>query len=242
VRGSSHGSTGPARRLVGVALIACAAAAAGLAIGSALAARPTAAKPPPLAALDRTYRALLPAARCPAGSAKLARATRLRAAALKGAATAPPKALRRKRASMRRAIRLLRQAGDLCEAPPGTGGATPPPAGTPPPGPGPDPPAPGTQVVALGTVSSGIGFSPATSVTVSAGTIRFQLTNTGSLTHGIGVRTPPPPLAPLGAATPVSPGNSTSVDVTLGAGDYQIYCNYLTHAASGMVVPLTVTP
>ena len=104
------------RRPIAVLLVLCAAAAATMALGSALAARSTAAKSP-LAGLDRTFRSLQPAARCAAGAATAAKARRLRAAALKNAAKAPPKVLKRKKASMRRAIRLLRQAGDLCEAP-----------------------------------------------------------------------------------------------------------------------------
>jgi uncharacterized cupredoxin-like copper-binding protein len=247
VRGSPHGGTGPARRLVGVALIVCAAAAAALVVGSTLAARSSAAAAP-LAGLDRTYRALLPDARCPAGTADRNRARRLRAAALKGAAKAPPKVLRRKKASMRRAIRLLRRAGDRCDAAPPAGGgggapypAVPPPA---PAQPGPAAPAPGTQVVALGTVTSGLGYSPSAAVTRVAGTIRFQVTNnSGTLSHGIGVRAaPPPPQAVLGAAPTVGPGGSSAVDIALGPGTYEIYCNFGGHGNAGMTVPLTITP
>src|SRR5262245_32851870 len=102
------------RRPIAALLVVCAAAAATLAPGSALAARSTAAKSP-LAGLDRTFRSLQPAARC---ADTAARARRLRASALKNAAKAPPKVLKRKKATMRRAIRLLRAAGRVCAAPP----------------------------------------------------------------------------------------------------------------------------
>ena len=78
----------------------CAAAAATLALGSALAARLIAAKSP-LAGLDRTFRSLQPAARCAAGAATAAQGPRLRVAALKNAVKAPPKVLKRKKVSMR---------------------------------------------------------------------------------------------------------------------------------------------
>jgi hypothetical protein len=234
------------RRPIAVLLVVCAAAAATMALGSALAARSTAAKSP-LAGLDRTFRSLQPAARCAPASETAARARRLRAAALKNAAKAPPKVVKRKKAAMRRAIRLLRRAGDLCEAPPaggapGSGGGAPPPYGQPP-GPAPAPPPPGAQIVALGTVSSGVGFVPNQGVTVAAGTIHFQLTNASStLTHSIGVRTVPGQMS-LGLAGNATPGGVTSVDIALATpGTYQIYCGFGTHAAQGMVVPLIVAP
>ena len=231
------------RRPIAVLLVLCAAAAATMALGSALAARSTAAKSP-LAGLDRTFRSLQPAARCDAGADKAATARRLRAAALKNAAKAPPKVVKRKKASMRRAIRLLRQAGDLCEAaspPPGT----PAPGGTPPPGtpgPGPAPVPPVTTTISL-SASAIAPFSPS-SATAPAGAIRLQLTNvSATLDHSVGVRTPPPPPHTLlGASVPAGPGGSTSLDVTLAAGTYQIYCGVSNHAAMGMVIPLTVTP
>jgi len=231
------------RRPIAVLLVLCAAAAATMALGSALAARSTAAKSP-LAGLDRTFRALQPAARCAAGADKAATARRLRAAALKKAAKAPPKVLKRKKASMRRAIRLLRQAGDLCEAtapPPGTPapGGTPPP-GTPAPGPGPIPPAPGLQTISL--TGTNFAFSPSTPVTVSAtAPIRLALTNAAAGTdHRIGARVPGQ--SAIAESLNAAPGASTYVDVTLPAGSYQIFCGVDNHAAFGMTLPLTVTP
>jgi hypothetical protein len=234
------------RRPIAVLLMVCAAAAATMALGSALAARSTAVKSP-LAGLDRTFRALQPAARCAAASDTATRARRLRAAALKNAAKAPPKVLKRKKATMRRAIRLLRRAGELCEAPPPAPGAPAP--GLPPapggPVPGPTPPAPGLQTVALSTVSSGVGpFVPSQAITVAAGTVRFVLNNTGNLPHNVGVRTPPPPPhTSFGIAPTASPGSATSIDIALATpGTYQIYCGVSGHADGGMVLPLTVTP
>ena len=193
---------------------------------------------PRLAALDRTFRSLQPAARCAAGADTAARARRLRAAALKNAAKAPPKVVKRKKASMRRAIRLLRRAGDLCEAPP-PGGAPPAPGGPAPPPPTP----PGTQTVALSTVSSGVGFVPNQAIRVAAGTVRFELSNTGNLYHSIGVRLPPPPGTSQGVSSAAAPGGATRVDIALTTpGAYQIYCDVSDHAANGMVVDLTVTP
>jgi hypothetical protein len=200
-----------------------------MALGSALAARSTAAKSP-LAGLDRTFRALQPAARCAAGADKAATARRLRAAALKNAAEAPPKVLKRKKASMRRAIRLLRTAGDLCEAPA-------PPA----PGPAPGPPGPGLQTISL--TGTNFAFSPSTPApTAKAGVpIRLALTNgTTDTGHRIGARIPGQPAI---AESPIAaPGLSSSVDVTLPAGSYQIFCGIGDHAALGMTLPLTVNP
>ena len=120
------------RRPIVLCLVACAAAAAALALGSALGAQTDDAAPAghaahltaarfPLAGLDARFRKLAPAGACAAGAPKARPARRLRAAALKGAAKAPPKVLRRKKASMRRAIGLMRAAGDLCEAAQGGG-------------------------------------------------------------------------------------------------------------------------
>ena len=227
------------RRPIAVMLMVCAAAAATLALGSALAARSTAAKSP-LAGLDRTFRSLQPAARCAAGADTAARARRLRAAALKNAAKAPPKVLKRKKASMRRAIRLLRRAGDLCAAPP-------PPPGSPAPGGAPPtpggPPPPGAQTISLGTApGTAKRFTPEQTFTVRAGTVRFQLANTSGETHSVGVQTLPG-LSSQGLASAASVGTSTSVDISLPTpGTYQIYCGEGTHAAQGMTLLLTVNP
>jgi plastocyanin len=230
--------------VVAIALVVCAAAAATMAIGSVLAARSTATANP-LAGLDKTYKSLRPDAACDAAKGKRARAARIRAAALKNAKTAPPKVLKRKRAAMRRAIKLLRQAGDLCEAPP-AGGTPPPGSGTPSPGPtpgptpGPGPGPPGPYVIALGTAAgTTLQYSPNTPITASAGLIRLQITNNSSLTHRIGARTGPGGTV-FDQTTDTSPGNSNSVDVTLTPGSYEIFCGFGGHAAAGMTVSLTV--
>jgi len=149
---------------------------------------------------------------------------------------------------MRRAIKLLRAAGDLCEAaPPGTapGAGGGPPAAAPgpyPAGPAPSPPPPGATTISL--TASNFAFSPSAPATVRVGALRLELANgTTGTEHRVGVRTLPgevliPPQSPVANA-----GESTSVDVTLAvAGTYQIFCGVGTHAQQGMVVPLTVTP
>jgi hypothetical protein len=246
-------------RPVAIVLILCAAAAASLTLGSALASGPSgpAAEPrqparltatSPLAGLNATFRKLAPEARCDAADAKSARARRLRAAANKNAAKAPPKVLRRKKASMRRAIRLLRQGGALCDVAVAPGGApaapgAPAPGPAPPTPPPPTPAPPGTTTISLSAAAIA-PFSPSPA-TARAGPIRIELSNLStSLPHSVGVRTPPPPPQTVlgGPSANAAPGGSTSLDVTLAAGTYQIYCGVGTHAASGMVIPLTVTP
>jgi uncharacterized cupredoxin-like copper-binding protein len=81
-------------------------------------------------------------------------------------------------------------------------------------------------------------FSPSTPQTATAGLLRLEVNVTGG-SHNIGARTDPGGVAQGSSAT-VSAGSSTSVDVTLGPGSYQIYCSVPGHAANGMVVPLTV--
>ena len=239
------------RSLILVIMVAAAAVAATLALGAApqgggAQTAKVKASSSPLAALDRTFRGLIPSARCPEGAPTATLAKRRRAAALSGAATAPPKALKRKRASMRSAIARMRDAVALCTAaaaPPGTstnpGGVTPPggttttPTTPPPPTPAP------VQTIAL-HVASGVTFHfTETSATATAGTIRVQMDNASSLQHFVAARTGPG--QPAIAESPSSTGGTTvSVDLTLPAGSYQLYCHI--HVGSGMVIPLTVTP
>jgi hypothetical protein len=237
------------RRLLASILLVSAAAAATLALGPAFGAGPVSAEPPqapaaaghglhlkakpsPLAGLDRTFRAILPAARCDAGAAKRRAASRLRTAALKGARKAPPKVVRRKKATMRRAIALLRSARTLCREAAPPGGAT----GTPPP---PPPPA-GLQKITL-HVTPGQPLRFAEAPTATAGAMRLELVNGSSLSHFVGVR--------LGSGQPTigesplaSPGETEFVDVTLAAGTYQVFCRNNGHDQQGMTTTLTVNP
>ena len=241
------------RRPIVLCLAACAAAAAALALGSALgaqaddtapaghAAHLTAARSP-LAALDARFRKLAPAGACAAGAPKARPARRLRAAALKGAAKAPPKVLRRKKASMRRAIALMRAAGGLCAA--AQGGGTPAPGspapGGVPPAP-PPPPVPGTSSIALSASGSTLRFVPGDPLTAAAGPLHLVLTNNAAgFMHSIGVRSLPGAVS-VGLAPAAQPGGSTSLDVTLPPGSYEVYCGVSDHAAQGMVLPLAVS-
>lgn len=237
------------RRLVASTLLVSAAAAATLALGPAFGVGSVSAEPPPaaavaahgvhlkakpspLAGLDRTFRRLLPSARCTAGAAKLRIATRLRKAALKGARKAPPKVVRRKKATMRRAIAQLRLARKLCKeapAPPGT-------AGTPPPAPPPGPPP--LQTITL-HVAAGIAFVE-TSATATSGRIRIELVNGSSLQHRVGVRAPGQ--TPIAESAAVGMGGTAVIEVQLPQGSYEVLCRQNSHHLQGMVIPLTVNP
>ena len=245
------------RRLIVLILAVCCAAAATMALGSSLGPGATAAhasgvashgtmhmdaRPVTLAQLNATFRGLLPATRCDAGDAKRASAVRLRAAALKGAAKATPKVLQRKKTSMRRAIALLRSAKVACAAPPapGGGGSTPPPGSTPAP-PGTPPTTPPLQTVTL-HVAAGPTFAyTEASATARAGAMRLSVVNGSTLMHFIGVRvsTGQPTIA---ISQLSDPGETKSVDVTLAAGTYELFCNNNNHDTLGMKIPLTVTP
>ncbi len=241
------------RRPIVLCLVACAAAAAALALGSALGAQTDDAAPAghaahltaarsPLAGLDARFRKLAPAGACAAGAPKARPARRLRAAALKGAAKAPPKVLRRKKASMRRAIGLMRAAGDLCEAaqgggaPPPGGGA--PPAGPPPPAPGGPPGPPPPQEITLHVTGPDTMYVE-TSAAAAPGAMRLTIVNTSALSHFAGVRLGPG--NPVITETPqAAAGQTQSVNATIGPGTYEIYCRQGNHYAMGMHIPFMV--
>ena len=107
------------RRVGVIALVACAAAAAALALGATASPghpQRADAAAPTITSLKRTFRVLLPAAACDAGAAKRAAALKLRTGALRNLAKATPRVLTRKKAAMRKGIRLLRQAKAACAA------------------------------------------------------------------------------------------------------------------------------
>jgi hypothetical protein len=245
------------RRLVVMTLIASAAAAATLVLGAALVAgSPTApaapvhgahavahaAKPPPLAGLDRTFRALIPSTRCDEGAAKAVAGKRIRAAALKGAAKATPKVLKRKKAAMRSAIAAMRRAKALCAAAAAAGpGGTPAP-GAPAPGPGTTPGAPApTQTIVLHVAAGNTFTYTETSATATAGAMRLELQNASNIRHFVAVRTASG--QPTIASSPLSlAGGTVFVDVTLAPGTYEIFCNNNNHDVMfGMKIPLTVS-
>jgi hypothetical protein len=226
------------------ALLAAAAAAVALALGASLGAGPSdAAARSPLAGLDRTFRALLPKAGCAEVAARVATAERRRAAALRGARTAKPRVLRAKRAAMKGAVATVRAAAATCAATPPAGGP-PGPGGMPPPGTttgGTPPTPPPAQVITLHVAAGTTFHYTETSATATAGTFRIELHNASDLNHFAGVRAGDG--QPTIAESPLSDprGGVVSVDVTLPAGTYQIFCRNNGHDQLGMKIPLTVT-
>jgi hypothetical protein len=230
------------RRSGVIALVACAAAAAALALGAAASPGDTQradATAPTVASLKRTFRVLLPAAACDAVSAKRTAALRLRAGALKNLAKATPKALTRKKAAMRKGIRLLRQAKATCAAlaiPPG-GGTPAPGAPTPPGTPAPTPP--GTTVLTLHVAAGNTTRYTETTAAAPPGAIHVDLVNASNLRHFVAVRAGDGQ-PELGRSALSPPGGPTSLDITLPAGTYQIFCDNNGHDTLGMKIPFTV--
>jgi hypothetical protein len=226
--------------------VGCAAAAGTLPLGAAVAAdRPDPAPAPlrvtaaakPLAGLNATFKRVAAGAKCAAAGSKATQARKLRAAANRNVAKATPKALKAKKAKMRRAIRVLRAAKKLCDEAGTTPGGG---AGSGPPPPPPSPPPPGVQTFAF--TGTNFVFSPAAPVAVSAGApIRLQVTNAAADTdHRIGVRGLDQPA--ITESQIAAPGASASVDVTLPAGVYEIFCGVDGHDMLGMIVDLNVGP
>lgn len=240
------------RRVPVLVLVACAAAAAALALGAAGAPGPAApqaatahaagahAAAPTVASLKATIRRLLPATRCDAGAAKRGRALKLRTAALKNIAKQPPRELRKRKATLKRAIALLRQAGTACAAPPAPGGGTPAPGTPAPPAPQPPGPAPGPTVITLHVTGNTLDYVEP-SATAPAGQIRIDLVNGSNFNHFAGVRVASGQPT-IGESPLSSPGETVSVTVTLAPGTYQVFCRNNNHDVIGpMVMPLTVT-
>lgn len=96
--------------------------------------------------------------------------------------------------------------------------------------------------------------------TVKAGPVRFDVTNwSKGMLHEMLVVAVDAADAPLpydygqnkvaedqvrilGETPELQPNDSAALDLTLSAGSYLLFCNIQGHYASGMVVPLTVTP
>jgi uncharacterized cupredoxin-like copper-binding protein len=73
--------------------------------------------------------------------------------------------------------------------------------------------------------------------TAPAGVVRFQIKNTGKLTHELEIAGPG-----VTKKTPmIKPGKSAVLTVTLRAGSYSLWCPVPGHAAHGMKAALTVT-
>lgn len=191
---------------------------------------------PTIASLKRTFTALLPDTTCDAGAAKRAAALKLRAGALRHLRTATPAQLKRKRAAMRKAVGLLRQAKAACAAAPPAGPGTPAPGPPVPPNP-PGTPAPFT--ITLHVAPGNTTHYTETSASAPAGAIHLSLVNASNLSHFISVRTAVG--HQLVSDSPLSPpGGPTSQDVTLAAGAYEIFCHNNGHDLLGMVIPFTV--
>ena len=96
--------------------------------------------------------------------------------------------------------------------------------------------------------------------TVKAGPVHFDVTNwSKSMLHEVLVVAVDEAAAPLpynytqakvaedqvrvlGETSEMQPNASEGLDLTLSAGTYLLICNIAGHYASGMAVPLTVTP
>ena len=96
--------------------------------------------------------------------------------------------------------------------------------------------------------------------TVKAGPVRFDVTNWSKgmlhemLVVAVDAADAPLPydyaqakvaedqVRVLGETPELQPNSSADLDLTLAAGSYLLFCNIQGHYASGMVVPLTVTP
>lgn len=236
------------RPLVAAALVTAALAAVAATTATSAKA-PTAVVPPAITALDKQFRAIVPAARCAAGAPQLARGRATRAKALTRARGAKGRVLAAKKAHLRAAIASAKRARAACRAaavtPPGTPAGAPAPPAPAAPAPGAPAPAPPPPPVDRGTVVAvGIGDTPISfdkpSYTAPAGIVTLRLANSSDLDHNVGARTAPDAPA-LGSAPSVGLGGATEVTVTLPAGTYQVFCNVLGHDQLGMTAALTIT-
>jgi plastocyanin len=73
---------------------------------------------------------------------------------------------------------------------------------------------------------------------LSAGTYEITLTNTGDATHDLVVERDG---EDVGASEQIGPGETSTFEVTLEAGEYVFYCSVGNHRQMGMEVPVAVT-
>jgi uncharacterized cupredoxin-like copper-binding protein len=88
------------------------------------------------------------------------------------------------------------------------------------------------------TAEEGDFFITLSSDTLSAGTYTFTVQNTGKASHSLTIE------GPGGVdvtSDTVQGGESTTMTVTLQAGDYEVYCPIGNHRAMGMDTTLTVS-
>ena len=96
-------------------------------------------------------------------------------------------------------------------------------------------PAGQTQTLAVDSVDFGFELPDGD---LAAGTYEITLTNTGNATHDLVVERDGEDVA---ESEQIGPGESSTFEVTLEAGDYVFYCSVGNHRQMGMEVPVTVT-
>jgi|SRR5215467_3540344 len=74
---------------------------------------------------------------------------------------------------------------------------------------------------------------------LTAGSYTFNVQNKGSFPHDLHIATPDG--SEIGATSVIQPGGSATLQVTLKAGSYTIWCAVDSHRAQGMQGTLTVT-
>lgn len=77
------------------------------------------------------------------------------------------------------------------------------------------------------------------STNLKAGSYTFDVENKGQFTHDLHIATPDG--SEIGATSVIQPGGSATLQVTLKAGTYTIWCAVDSHRARGMQGTLTVT-
>jgi uncharacterized cupredoxin-like copper-binding protein len=77
------------------------------------------------------------------------------------------------------------------------------------------------------------------STNLTAGSYTFDVQNKGSFTHDLHIATPDG--SEIGATSIIQPGASATLQVTLKAGTYTIWCAVDSHRAEGMQGTLTVS-
>jgi uncharacterized cupredoxin-like copper-binding protein len=77
------------------------------------------------------------------------------------------------------------------------------------------------------------------STTLKAGSYTFDVENKGSFPHDLHIATPDG--SEIGATSVIQPNASATLQITLKAGTYQIWCAVDSHRAHGMQGSLTVS-
>jgi plastocyanin len=77
------------------------------------------------------------------------------------------------------------------------------------------------------------------STSLPAGSYTFDVQNKGSFPHDLHIATPDG--SEIGATSVIQPGGSATLQVTLKAGSYTLWCAVDSHRAQGMQGTLTVT-